>query len=46
MGGFGECAILALPTAGCGFAVTRRLAALLSAPHPMFTDMFWMEERR
>jgi hypothetical protein len=44
MGGSGECAILALPTAGRGFAATRRLAALLFAPHPMFTDMFWMEE--
>jgi hypothetical protein len=39
-----ECAILALPTAGCEFTETRLLAALLFAPHPMFTDTFWMEE--
>jgi hypothetical protein len=39
-----ECAILALPIAGCGFAVTRLLAALLFAPHLMFTDTFWTEE--
>jgi hypothetical protein len=38
-----ECAILALPTASCGFAVTHLLAALLFAPHPMFTDTFWIE---
>jgi hypothetical protein len=39
-----ECAILALPTASRGFAETRLLTALLFAPHPMFTDTFWIEE--
>jgi hypothetical protein len=41
-----ECAILALPTAGCGVAVTRLLAVLLFAPHPMFIDPFWIDEGR
>jgi hypothetical protein len=39
----GRARFLALPTSSCWFAVTPALAALLFAPHPMFTHMLWME---
>ena len=35
-----QCAMLAMPSAGDEFSVTRLLVALLSAPHPIFAASF------